>query len=72
MYRSSSPSTHHPKRQRVRLFLFCLSLYYILLLSKLLGDVFISEDSVVPQIESQLLPTKSGKGKKNEDLSQEV
>ncbi|THV07028.1 histone-fold-containing protein [Dendrothele bispora CBS 962.96] len=38
----------------------------------LLGDVFISEDSVVPQIESQLLPTRSGKGKKNEDLSQEV
>ncbi|THV07033.1 histone-fold-containing protein, partial [Dendrothele bispora CBS 962.96] len=38
----------------------------------LLGDVFISQDSVVPQIKSQLLPTRSGKGKKDEDLSQEV
>jgi len=33
-------------------------------LNKLLGDVVISQGGVVPHIESQLLPTKSGKGRK--------
>ncbi|KIM91306.1 hypothetical protein PILCRDRAFT_810561 [Piloderma croceum F 1598] len=39
-------------------------------LSKLLGDVVISQGGVVPHIDAALLPTKSGKGKKGE--SQEV
>jgi len=39
-------------------------------LSKLLGDVVISQGGVVPHIDPALLPTKSGKGKKGE--SQEV
>ncbi|KII86516.1 hypothetical protein PLICRDRAFT_144277, partial [Plicaturopsis crispa FD-325 SS-3] len=38
-------------------------------LSKLLGDVVISQGGVVPNIDPALLPTKSGKGKKD---SQEV
>lgn len=36
-------------------------------LNKLLGDVVISQGGVVPHIESQLLPTKSGKGRKEGD-----
>jgi len=39
-------------------------------LSKLLGDVVISQGGVVPHIDPALLPTKTGKGKKGE--SQEV
>jgi len=35
-------------------------------LNRLLGDVIISQGGVVPHIESQLLPTKSGKGKNQE------
>jgi histone H2A len=38
-------------------------------LSKLLGDVVISQGGVVPHIAPELLPTKTGKGKKD---SQEV
>jgi len=38
-------------------------------LSKLLGDVVISQGGVVPFINPELLPTKTGKGKKD---SQEV
>ncbi|KIK68553.1 hypothetical protein GYMLUDRAFT_36004 [Collybiopsis luxurians FD-317 M1] len=41
-------------------------------LNKLLGDVVISQGGVVPHIESQLLPSKSGRGKKDEGISQEV
>ncbi|KAG7448637.1 histone H2A [Guyanagaster necrorhizus] len=41
-------------------------------LNKLLGDVVISQGGVVPHIESQLLPTKSGKGRKEDGISQEV
>ncbi|ESK83408.1 histone h2a [Moniliophthora roreri MCA 2997] len=33
-------------------------------LNKLMGDVVISQGGVVPHIESSLLPSKSGKGKK--------
>ena len=40
-------------------------------LNKLLGDVVISQGGVVPHIQAELLPSKSGKGKK-EDASQEV
>ncbi|KIM91419.1 hypothetical protein PILCRDRAFT_83682 [Piloderma croceum F 1598] len=40
-------------------------------LSKLLGDVIISQGGVVPHIDAALLPTKSGKGKKD-GASQEV
>jgi len=40
-------------------------------LSKLLGDVVISQGGVVPHIDPALLPTKSGKGKKD-GASQEV
>jgi len=40
-------------------------------LNKLLGDVIISQGGVVPFINPELLPTKSGKGKK-EGASQEV
>ncbi|KAK7034517.1 hypothetical protein VNI00_012364 [Paramarasmius palmivorus] len=39
-------------------------------LNKLMGDVVISQGGVVPHIESSLLPSKSGKGKK--DGEQEV
>jgi hypothetical protein len=35
-------------------------------LSKLLGDVVISQGGVVPHIDPALLPTKTGKGKKGE------
>ncbi|KAJ8081635.1 hypothetical protein AAF712_008612 [Marasmius tenuissimus] len=35
-------------------------------LNKLMGDVVISQGGVVPHIESSLLPSKSGKGKKDE------
>jgi histone H2A len=37
-----------------------------------MGDVVISQGGVVPHIESSLLPSKSGKGKKDEGISQEV
>ena len=46
-----------------------LTLYFRL--NKLLGDVVISQGGVVPHIQAELLPSKSGKGKK-EDASQEV
>ena len=37
-------------------------------LSKLLGDVVISQGGVVPHIDPALLPTKSGKGKKDSQV----
>ena len=37
-------------------------------LSKLLGDVVISQGGVVPHIDPALLPTKSGKGKKESQV----
>jgi histone H2A len=40
-------------------------------LNRLLGDVIISQGGVVPFINPELLPTKSGKGKKD-GASQEV
>src|SRR5882762_8036942 len=50
-----------------------LSLIFIIILSsndeelsKLLGDVVISQGGVVPHIDPALLPTKTGKGKKGE------
>ncbi|CAA7267264.1 hypothetical protein NLJ89_g3839 [Agrocybe chaxingu] len=41
-------------------------------LQKLLGNVVISQGGVVPHIAPELLPTKSGKGKKDEAISQEL
>jgi len=41
-------------------------------LQKLLGNVVISQGGVVPHIAPELLPTKSGKGKKDEGISQEL
>ncbi len=50
----------------------CFLSLTVLRLNKLLGDVVISQGGVVPHIESQLLPTKSGKGRKEDGISQEV
>ncbi|KAF8893213.1 histone H2A [Gymnopilus junonius] len=41
-------------------------------LQKLLGNVVISQGGVVPHIAPELLPTKSGKGRKDEGVSQEL
>ncbi|KAF8182085.1 hypothetical protein GALMADRAFT_61950 [Galerina marginata CBS 339.88] len=41
-------------------------------LQKLLGNVVISQGGVVPHIAPELLPTKSGKSKKDEAISQEL
>ncbi|TFK32323.1 histone H2A [Crucibulum laeve] len=41
-------------------------------LHKLLGNVVISQGGVVPHIAPELLPTKSGKSKKDEGISQEI
>ncbi|KAF8962554.1 putative histone [Flammula alnicola] len=40
--------------------------------AKLLGNVVISQGGVVPHIAPELLPTKSGKSKKDEAISQEL
>jgi len=45
------------------MFFFYL-LFFLLRLGKLLGDVVISQGGVVPHIAPELLPTKTGKGKK--------
>ena len=50
----------------------CFVSLTVIRLNKLLGDVVISQGGVVPHIESQLLPTKSGKGRKEDGISQEV
>jgi hypothetical protein len=41
-------------------------------LQKLLGNVVISQGGVVPHIAPELLPTKSGKGRKEDGVSQEI
>ncbi|EAU89257.2 histone H2A [Coprinopsis cinerea okayama7 len=41
-------------------------------LQKLLGNVVISQGGVVPHIAPELLPTKSGKGRKDDGISQEI
>ncbi|KJA16502.1 hypothetical protein HYPSUDRAFT_47328 [Hypholoma sublateritium FD-334 SS-4] len=47
-------------------------LLFLIRLQKLLGNVVISQGGVVPHIAPELLPTKSGKSKKDEAISQEL